>query len=191
MTHLSYMYALQGLFLNNNQYRWWLIPHRQRFGGRLRVNSCMFIGGCDVYTCSSWYYRWWHTTKTRDMMAYVPGFVFMSDIGHRPIRVWKMPVWFCGQEDKCPVTFLSVWSLSGYFLITLRHRIADPATGWLPTIQVYIWPINTATAVYFQPPLHSPGHWLAHCVISASLELMGFRVVAINTAYCSLSSTVL
>ena len=49
--------------------------------------------------------------------------------------------------------------MSHYFLVcaviiqllsvTLGHRIADPVTGWSPTIQVYIQPINTTTSSIF------------------------------------------
>ena len=99
-----------------------------------------------------------------------------------------MSVWFFGQEDKCPITFLSVQSLSGYCGVTLGHRIADPATGWSPTIQVYIQPINATAAVYFSPPLHSAGHCVACGVVLASPDHFGFRVVAINNASCSLSA---
>ena len=64
-------------------------------------------------------------------------------------RVCKMSIWFFNGEDKCPITFLLPLSFSSYFFVTLGHCIADPVSGWLPMVQVYIWPINTATTVYF------------------------------------------
>ena len=33
--------------------------------------------------------------------------------------------------------------------LTLGYRIKVPRTGWSPMVRVYIWPIDTATAVYF------------------------------------------
>ena len=65
-------------------------------------------------------------------------YVSMSDIRHRLIEFAKCPFDFsmesvCG-EDKCPITFLSAWSLSSYFFVTLGHHVADPMTGCSPSI---------------------------------------------------------
>ena len=74
-------------------------------------------------------------------------------VGHRPQtdRVCRMSICFFSRHDKCPITFLSVRSLSifFFFFVTLRHRKADPVTGCLPKTRTYIRTKNTAKAIYF------------------------------------------
>ena len=114
----------------------------------------------------------------------------MLDIDHRATEFAKclfdflvertnvMSHYFFCQHSHCPV-------ILG---VTLGYCIADPATGWSPTIRVYIQPINATAAIYFSPPLHRAGHCVACGVILASLEQFGFRVVAINNASRSLAA---
>ena len=72
-------------------------------------------------------------------------------------------------------------------VVTLRHRIADPVTGCSPTIRADIRPQPSIFRQLYTA-LATEWHWLA---VSYWLAKMGFRVVAIIIADCSLGGPVL
>ena len=107
-------------------------------------------------------------------------------------RACKMSIWFFSGEDKCPITTLSVQSSNSYFFPkswTLNSRSCD----WLSTHDLSWHPTDkhSHSCLFLDSftqgwPLSGTG-----LPVSSLLAKMGFRVVAINIANCSLSDPVL